>query len=118
MRLMSLLFTAFLVAAPAWAAQQPSSSAADQKPRTDDKQPADQQRNTPDQQPTTNQFDLPVSLDKIKEGLAQPKPTLSLTTTDVKPTFRVQILERQKIEELLATLNFKTTPAPAGGLYW
>jgi hypothetical protein len=110
---MSLLFTAFLVAAPAWAAQQPSSSGADQKPRTDDKQPA-----ATDRESTTDRFDLPVSLDKIKEGLAQPKPPLSLTTTDVKPTFRVQILERQKIEELLATLNFKTTPAPAGGLYW
>jgi hypothetical protein len=29
----------------------------------------------------------------------------------------VQILERQKIAELLATLNFKTGPIPAGGLY-
>ena len=29
----------------------------------------------------------------------------------------VQILDRQKIEELLATLNFKTGPMPAGGLY-
>ena len=29
----------------------------------------------------------------------------------------MQILERQKIEELLATLNFKAGPVPAGGIY-
>ena len=36
---------------------------------------------------------------------------------DERPTFRVQIRERQHIEELLATLNFKTGPTPAGGIY-
>jgi len=60
---------------------------------------------------------LPVSLEKIKEALQQPAPTLSLRTLDERPTFRVQILERQRIEELLATLNFKTAPAPGGGVY-
>jgi hypothetical protein len=63
------------------------------------------------------EFNLPVSLDKIKEGLEQ-KPALTFRTLDDRPTFRIEILERQKIEELLATLNFKTTRAPAGGLYW
>jgi hypothetical protein len=63
-------------------------------------------------------FDLPVSLDNIKRGLEQPPPTLSLRTIDERPTFRVQILERQRIDELLATLNFKAGPTPAGGLYW
>jgi hypothetical protein len=33
------------------------------------------------------------------------------------PTFRVEIRERQKIEALLATLDFKSGPAPPGGLY-
>jgi hypothetical protein len=60
---------------------------------------------------------LPVSLDKIREALQQPTPALSLRTVDERPTFRIQILERMKIEELLATLNFKTAPAPGGGLY-
>jgi len=60
---------------------------------------------------------LPVSIEKIKAALKQPAPTLSLRTVDERPTFRVQILERQKIEELLATLDFRTAPAPAGGLY-
>jgi hypothetical protein len=58
-----------------------------------------------------------VSLEKIKDALKQPAPLLSLRTIDERPTFRIQILERMKIEELLATLNFKTGPAPAGGLY-
>ena len=60
---------------------------------------------------------LPVSLDKIRGALQQP-PRLSLRTLDERPTFRVQILERQHIEELLATLNFKSSsPAPGGGQY-
>jgi hypothetical protein len=95
MRLIGLLFTATLIATPAAARQDPASSSQDAKPA----------------------FDLPVSLDKIKEGLERP-PALSLRTTDERPTFRVQILERQKIDELLATLNFKSGPTPAGGVYW
>jgi hypothetical protein len=35
---------------------------------------------------------------------------------DERPTFRIQIRERQHIEELLATLNFKSGPTPAGGV--
>jgi hypothetical protein len=57
-----------------------------------------------------------VSVEKIREAL-EVAPSISLWTIDKRPTFRVQILERQKIEELLATLNFKTGPIPAGGLY-
>ena len=50
---------------------------------------------------------------KIREALEQPTPALSLRTIDERPIFRIQIQERQRIEELLATLNFKTSPAPA-----
>src|SRR4051812_6475558 len=105
MRLISLLFTATLVATPARAQQQPASSAVHQKPQTGDNRIVtnDQPSRTNDQSPTTNaqapttndHFELPVSLDRIKEGLQQ-TPALSLTTVDVRPTFRVQILERQK----------------------
>ena len=65
-------------------------------------------------------FNLPVSVDRIKEALeAEPQiRQFSLRSLDEQPTFRVEILERQKIEELLATLDFKTTPPPAGGVYW
>ena len=59
---------------------------------------------------------LPVSLDKIREGLQQ-TPAISLRTLDERPIFHMQILERQKLEELLGTLNFKAGPVPAGGVY-
>ena len=95
MRLIILLFTAALLPVAAFAQQTAPSPRQDAVPS----------------------FDLPVSLDRIKEGLEQ-TPTLSLRTLDERPTFRLQIFERQKIEELLTTLNFKSGPTPAGGVYW
>jgi hypothetical protein len=91
MRLVALLFTATLLASPAWAQQTAPSSPQDEGPN------------------------LPVSLSKIREALEAP-PVAALQL-DETPTFRVQIRERQKIDELLATLNFKAGPVPAGGLY-
>lgn len=91
MRLSALLFTAILAASPA-GAQEPAPS------------------------PPQDAPSLPVSLSKIREAL-ETTPTLSLRTLDETPIFRMQILERQKIEELLATLNFKAGPVPAGGIY-
>ena len=98
MRLLALIFTAALIAAPV-EAQQPSASTA-------------QDESTRDQAAAT----LPVSLAKIREALST-TPLLSLSTVDERPTFRIQIQERQKLEELLATLNFKAGPVPAGGVY-
>lgn len=66
---------------------------------------------------TPVRFDLPVSIERIRAGLEQPT-ILKLQTLDERPTFRIQILERQRIDELLATLDFKTTRASPGGLYW
>jgi hypothetical protein len=104
MRLSALLFTAILTAAPAWAAQaRPPSTPESSSPQKDASELPD--------------LNLPVSVDKIREALQRPAPTLSLRTLDEGTTFRVQIFERQKIEELLASLNFKTMPAPGGGLY-
>ncbi len=90
MRLLALLFTAILTASPAGAQQTSASSPQDSST-------------------------LPVSLAKIREAL-ETTPAVSLRTLDERPTFRVQIRERQKIEELLATLNFKAGPVPAGGV--
>jgi hypothetical protein len=98
MRLSALLFTAVLAAASAQAQTPKPSSPSN---------PAS---------PDEHELNLPVSLDKIKEALEQ-TPAISFRTLDERPTFRVQIRERQRIEELLATLNYKSTPAPAGGLY-
>src|SRR3981189_2949773 len=100
MRLLALLFTATLGASPAWAQQTAVSSSPD----------AEQ-----DKAARNRESSLPVSVAKIREAL-QTTPILSLSTIDERPIFRVQIQERQKIEELLATLNFKAGPVPAGGV--
>jgi hypothetical protein len=101
MHLSALLFTGIFLAAPAAAEQTPVSPAQD----TAQGEPA-----------RTGESALPVSLAKIREAL-ETTPTLSLRTVDERPIFRIQIQERQKIEELLATLNFKAGPVPAGGVY-
>jgi hypothetical protein len=61
---------------------------------------------------------LPVSLDRIREQLAQPAPVKPLLSSlDIKPDFKVEIVERQTILDILERLDFRTGPAPAGGLY-
>jgi hypothetical protein len=102
MRLSALLFTVFLAAAPAQA-QAP-------KPSLPPDAPA------PVASSDESALNLPVSLDKIKGALEQ-TPTISFRTIDERPTFRVMIRERQKLDELLATLNYKAGPTPAGGVY-
>jgi hypothetical protein len=91
MRLLALLFTAILVAASVAAQETPAS-------------------------PAQDAANLPVSVARIREAL-ETTPILSLRTVGDTPTFHVQIRERQKLDELVATLNFKTGPVPAGGVY-
>src|SRR5262245_19063353 len=97
MRLIPLLFAVSL-AAPAASAQPPDPSTS--------------------QDSSSSKTNLPVSLDKIKEALAQP-PSLPLIGLNETPTFKVEIHERQKftLEELLMTMDFKAGPVPAGGIY-
>jgi len=61
---------------------------------------------------------LPVSLERIREGLARPSPTL-LRGLDIKPDFVVYIQEREHIQAILNSLDFKLKGviAPGGGLY-
>jgi hypothetical protein len=108
MHLMALLFTAILTASPAQAQQLPPSATPESSSVEQDK--------TRSQEPRSQGPGLPVSVAKIREALEQ-TPAISLRTLDERPTFRIQILERQKIEELLASLNFKAGPVPAGGVY-
>ena len=62
--------------------------------------------------------DLPVSLERIREGLAGGTPSkLSLSALEKPPDFKVEVQERRALEEILLTLDFKTGPAPAGGVY-
>jgi hypothetical protein len=61
---------------------------------------------------------LPVSVDRIRAALAQQpaRPLFTTLPTD-QPTFRVEVRERNRLQELMATLDFKSGPTPAGGLY-
>ena len=61
---------------------------------------------------------LPVSLDRIRERLAKPAPDRPLLASlDIKPDFKVEVVERQTILDILQRLDFRTGPTPAGGLY-
>jgi hypothetical protein len=106
MRLIALLVTAIVTTQPAIAqqAQRPA-------PATADSAQKDDQSKGP--QPTP--LNLPVSVDKIREALA--KPVEPLKGLDETPTFRVEVRERIRIEELLQSLNYKAGPPVPGGLY-
>src|SRR5213593_4366191 len=110
MRLILLLVTAIFLAQPAVAQQaQPSS-----KP-----EPASPSRDASgEQQPANQETGLPVSLDKIRDALQQ-APVQTLRGLNEVPTFKVEIHERQKVslEDLMKSLDFKSGPVPAGGLY-
>ena len=80
---------------------------------------ADAQAQEPGREPHANApLNLPVSVEKIREALAQPariEPLKAPADTD-SPTFRVNISEQQKFEELLAGMKFETAgPQVAGG---
>jgi hypothetical protein len=101
MRLVCLLVAAMLVARPALP-QEPQVSSARTAPASPEDAPA-----TPD---------LPVSLDRSREGLKKPDSPL-IHTNELPADFRIEIVEQRKIDELLKKLDFKNGPAPAGGLY-
>ena len=62
-------------------------------------------------------LDLPVSLEHIRAALARAPEQPRLLGMDRKPDFQVTVEERLKLEELLWSLEYKTGPAPPGGLY-
>jgi hypothetical protein len=62
------------------------------------------------------ELNLPVSLDRIRKALAQ-KPLQPLLGLREQPTFRIEVQERNRLQDLIASLDFRSGPAPAGGLY-
>lgn len=62
---------------------------------------------------------LPVSLDKIREGLKKQATDSLLKRTDIPVDFRIHIIEQQKLDDMLSKLDFKSGvgPIPAGGIY-
>jgi hypothetical protein len=61
-------------------------------------------------------FDLPVSLDRIRKGLERP-PLFPIMDLRDQPTFRVEVQERNRLQDIVSTLDFTGGPTPAGGLY-
>lgn len=63
--------------------------------------------------------DLPVSLDHIRAGLKRQVTDSLLKRVEIPPDFRIQILEQQRIDDMLSKLDFGhlKAPAPPGGLY-
>lgn len=103
-----MLFVYLLVAilsASTATAQEPTASS-----RT-----AAQESSSADSQPG----DLPVSLDHIRAGLKREATESILKRVEIPPDFRIQILEQQRIDDMLSKLDFShlKAPAPPGGLY-
>jgi hypothetical protein len=97
MRVLTLLLTSLLAAAGAFAQDAPAEQkAAESSP-----------------------LNLPVSIDRIRDALSQPapaEPLKGLDASNMSTTFRVNVTERQTIEELMATIKFeKPGPEVAGG---
>ena len=50
-------------------------------------------------------------------GCQRGRPRSCLSALEKPPDFKVEVQERRVIEDILATLDFKTGPVPAGGVY-
>src|SRR5204863_4921620 len=99
MRLSLLMITAILAAAPA--AAQPTAAST-----------------SPAGASPTQDFNLPVSLDRIRGRLEQPSAS-TLRGLDEVPNFKVEVLEKQKLEDLVAAIfkDVKKVYVPAEGVY-
>jgi len=69
------------------------------------------------QEDETDSLDLPVSLERIREQLSRPPPTL-LQSLDIQPDFSLTIEEEQpRFVEMFSPEDFRGGPAPPGGVY-
>lgn len=107
MRASALLFVAMFMTAPVAARQARGPEAT---PAT-----------SPDPAPTAasqpaKPADLPVSLDRIREALERP-PLFPVQAPINQPLFRVDVQQRNRLQDIVSTLNFSSGPRPAGGLY-
>src|SRR5262245_53778962 len=64
--------------------------------------------------PQDTPANLPVSVDRIKKQLEKP-PALSLEGLRDQPTFRIEVKERNKLQDLISSLDFRSGPTPYGG---
>src|SRR5687767_12152495 len=111
MRLVALLYTAILVmlTTGAVSAQEGPVSSPAPAPTPSSAAAASPAQDTP-------RLNLPISIDRIRKELDQ-KPLRPIFTLREQPTFRIEVQERNRLQELIASLDFRSGPAPAGGLY-
>jgi len=102
MSLIAQLLVVFLAAVPANAQQAGTSSSVTEQSAAED---------------TSQLWNLPVSLDRIRDGLARAPERPLLQNIDRKPDFRQEIEIQTKIEQLLSTLDVKPGPQPPQGIY-
>jgi hypothetical protein len=115
MRLTALLFTALLMTAGVFA-QEPQPASTSKEPAATSAPSSTQDGQAAPVGATPTKPDLPVSLDRIRKALEQ-QPAQPLLRLPDTPTFRIEVQERNRLQELLSTLDFKGGPTPAGGLY-
>lgn len=60
--------------------------------------------------------ELPVSLDRIREGLAKPAPGSTIKRVELKADFVVHVEERDHFLKILDSLKIESGPAPLGGI--
>lgn len=101
MRLTGIVLAAVLMAGPVFG-QDPSSTGTAQSPSVS--------------RPAADTGELPVSLDRIREGLQRPDGPVA-GALDRRADFSVEVEEKQKLDELLKRLEVSGGPVPAGGLY-
>ena len=58
----------------------------------------------------------PVSLDRIRKALDRP-PLFPVQAPIDQPLFRVDVQQRNRLQDILSTLDFSSDRRPAGGLY-
>ena len=111
MRLIAQVVTLILMSASVRAQQPQPSTPAE---RTSAGQDGSQVERKTDTNPPD--LDLPVSLDKIREALAQPPPAAPLKGMNEQPTFRLEVQEHQRFEQLMEKIKFDTAgPVVPGG---
>jgi hypothetical protein len=85
-------------------------------PATHSEHPSSTQDAPPSQDPGKDTgLALPVSLDKIRDALAQPPPPEPLKGLNEQPTFRTEVRERQRFEQLMDKIKFDTPGPPVAG---
>jgi hypothetical protein len=62
-------------------------------------------------------FDLPVSLDRIREALKKAPERPLLSSLERAPDFTIEVEKQVRLDAILSKLDFSGSPAPGGGLY-